>query len=272
VTTADEKKRCFVISPIGTDGSPARAAADKVLKHLIRKALGSEYDVERADEDTNPGAITTRMVASILEADLIVADLSGANPNVFYEVAIAHGYGKPTVHIQTAKEELPFDVKDMRTIKYDISDPDELEKSQRLLRDYAAAAQRDGVALVTPLSAAQRFVSVSTSADPIAESNVQVLEALESLADDVRRISRRLPARTTPLIGAGGSRSEGEKGDGRAFTANVVNDDTSTGFDSWAAQRKQQLMAVMNVDDEEVANQTLVDPDSTFLDEDNPDE
>ncbi len=108
MTTADEKKKCFVISPIGSDGSPARKAADQVLKHLVRKALGNEFQVLRADEDDDPGSITPRMIASILEADLIVADLSGNNPNVFYEVAVAHGFRKPTVHIQTASDRLPL--------------------------------------------------------------------------------------------------------------------------------------------------------------------
>ncbi|HEV2754169.1 MAG TPA: hypothetical protein VG318_00130 [Actinomycetota bacterium] len=190
MSQAEPKKQCFVLSPIGDDKSPTREAADKVLRHLIKKALGSEFDVDRADADTNPGAITPRMVSSILNADLIVADLSGLNANVFYEVAMAHGFRKPTVHIQRVGEELPFDIKDMRTVKYDITDPDELERSQKTLREYAASALKDPENLVTPLSSAQRFASVQQSNDPVAQSNVQVLEALSALRDEVRGLRR----------------------------------------------------------------------------------
>lgn len=191
-----ERKKCFVISPIGDEKSPTRDVADKVLRHLVKKALGPDYEVERADADANPGEITPRIISSILEADLIVADLSGANPNVFYEVAIAHGFRKPTVHIQKADEALPFDIKDVRTVRYNINDPDELEKNQKTLREYAGFATKNPEKLSTPLSSAQRFASVQQSSNPIAESNVQVLEALTALRDEVRRAVRAAGGRS----------------------------------------------------------------------------
>jgi hypothetical protein len=49
----------------------------------------------------------------------MVADISGANPNVLYEVGFSHGICKPTIHIcSTALEELPFNVKTGQTISY----------------------------------------------------------------------------------------------------------------------------------------------------------
>lgn len=96
---AGSKKKCFVISPIGADGSSERAKADTVLTYLIKKALAPDFDVLRADDDTNPGAITPRIIRSILEADLVVADISGLNANVFYELAIAHGYQIGRAHV-----------------------------------------------------------------------------------------------------------------------------------------------------------------------------
>lgn len=183
--TDSQKKACFVLSSIGADKSPERLAADKVLKHLIRKALGTEYLVSRADDDRNPGAISPSMIASILGADLIVADLSDQNPNVFYELAIAHGYRKPTVHIQRVGESIPFDVKDMRVVRYDITDPDNLEAAQKLLEDYAAFAVTQPEKVETPLSAGAEFQSVTSSVDPVAESNVLILDAIENLRHDV---------------------------------------------------------------------------------------
>lgn len=188
-TATPEKKKCFVISPIGAKDSTERKAADQVLKHLIRKALDKQYDVERADDSSNPGAITTAMVASILEADLIVADLSGHNPNVFYELAMAHGYNKPTVHIQRAGEKVPFDVKDMRVITYEIGDPDELEAAQRTLRDFAKYVVEHPDKAETPLSNANAFAAIQESTDPAVESNVLVLDEIRRVRADIRALA-----------------------------------------------------------------------------------
>ncbi|TDW74067.1 hypothetical protein EDF51_10172 [Curtobacterium sp. PhB25] len=183
-------KTCFVISPIGEPGSDARRQADQALKHLIKKALDSDFEVSRGDADENPGAITPRIISSIQGADLIVADMSGLNANVFYELAIAHGFNVPTVHLQRSTDKVPFDVKDMRVVRYDLNDPDELESAQELLKKYAAYAMTNPAKLETPLTSAGRFHAVEASTDPVTESNKQVLEAIEELAGSVRRALR----------------------------------------------------------------------------------
>jgi hypothetical protein len=83
-------KKCFVISPIGLPGSEVREQADDVLDYIIAPAL-KDLGIEafRADKQMEPGLITDQMIAAILNYDLCIADLSGHNPNVFYELAIA---------------------------------------------------------------------------------------------------------------------------------------------------------------------------------------
>jgi hypothetical protein len=110
-------QKCFLISPIGDSGTDERRDADQVLRHLVRGALEPYgFLVLRGDQDTNPGLITPRILTSIAEADLIVADLSRLNPNVFYELAVAHALQKPIVHLQTEGESLPFDIQNLRRI------------------------------------------------------------------------------------------------------------------------------------------------------------
>ncbi len=186
---ASEKKKCFVISPIGAEGSPEREKADTVLKYLIKKALLPEFDVLRADDDTNPGAITPRIVQSILEADLVVADITGANANVFYELAIAHGYRKPTVHIQESSERPPFDIKDMRILSYDTTHPGKLEQAKDSLKAFVASALKNPEAIETPLRTAHQFEAALASGDVVAQTNVQVKEAIEDLRNEVRSIA-----------------------------------------------------------------------------------
>jgi hypothetical protein len=91
------------------------------------------------------------------------------NPNVFYEMAIAHGYHRPCVHIITEGQEIPFDMRDMNTVHYTLTDPDKLESAVTKLRAYATTALENGTT-TTLLSAAERFSVVQSSKDPTVEA------------------------------------------------------------------------------------------------------
>ena len=113
--------RCFVISPIGSPDSDVRENADAVLDYIIEpalKALGIE--AVRADKLAGPGQITEQMIAAILDYDFCIADLSGHNPNVFYELALAQAAERPVVIMKLMGQPIPFDVKDYRLIEYDL--------------------------------------------------------------------------------------------------------------------------------------------------------
>ena len=110
---------CFVISPIGERGSPSRRRADGVLNEIVRPALEPKgYTVERADHDKSPGIVTEALIAKIFEADLVVADLTGLNPNVMYELAVRHASGKPVIQILEEGQELPFDIRSQNTLYF----------------------------------------------------------------------------------------------------------------------------------------------------------
>lgn len=67
----------------------------------------------------NSGLITKAIIEQIITADLVIADLTGINPNVFYELAIRHSYRKPAIQIIKGKLDIPFDISNMRTILYE---------------------------------------------------------------------------------------------------------------------------------------------------------
>ena len=155
-------------------------------RHLVRKVLEPQgFEVIRADQDNDPGAITPRVLSLIQQADLVIADLSSLNPNVFYEVAVAHGFGRPVVHIQRADEQIPFDVKDLRILRYRMDDPDDLETAQERLWEYSNHALEHADELETPLSAAGRFLRIAESGDPVVESQAEVARALDALRAEV---------------------------------------------------------------------------------------
>lgn len=123
----DWKKVCFFIAPIGQPGEEERKHSDMMLENLITRALeGEGFDVVRADRISDPGMISAQVIDYIMRSALVIADLSFHNPNVFYELAIRHMLGRPTVHIIRKRDAIPFDLKDFRTIQVDTEDKYEL--------------------------------------------------------------------------------------------------------------------------------------------------
>lgn len=116
----EHKKTCFVISPIGEAISEIRKRSDQIFEHVIKKAvIPFGYDPIRADKISEPGIITFQIIEQLLKADLVVADLTGRNPNVFYELAIRHAARMPVIQIKEISETIPFDIENMRTIDVD---------------------------------------------------------------------------------------------------------------------------------------------------------
>ena len=108
-------KVCFLISPIGKEGSDVRTNADEVMKYIIEPACAAfNYKVIRADKMSNTGLITKAIIEQIISADLVIADLTDNNPNVFYELAIRHSYRKPAIQIIKGEVNIPFDIANMR--------------------------------------------------------------------------------------------------------------------------------------------------------------
>jgi len=162
----EETKLCFVIGPIGDEHTSIRTTADWLLKGIVKPTLAAPpfgYSVKRADEFTEPGLITDQVIAATLDAALVVADLTGWNPNAFYELAIRHMVGKPVIHMIRAGEKPPFDVKDYRAITYSIDHPNDIEQARRALAAQARAVEAAGYA---PHSAIARLRTPPDDADP----------------------------------------------------------------------------------------------------------
>ena len=140
----------FVICPIGSDDSDDRKHSDRVLKHLIKPAIKnvtSQDDdecVHRADLIAKPGHITQQIIEKLRSTDIVIADLTGQNANVMYELGLRHGTEKPCVLLCQKNQELPFDLADLRTIFYEI-DVDEVEKAKLELSKHISDAISSGV-------------------------------------------------------------------------------------------------------------------------------
>src|ERR1700733_7469768 len=110
-------ERVFVIQQIGASDSPERRRADEIYEGIIVPAVeNSGLEAYRADLDATPGAVTPKMLSELLTARVVIADLTGRNPNVFYELGITHSFARPLISIADSSDSLPFDAKDERII------------------------------------------------------------------------------------------------------------------------------------------------------------
>lgn len=190
VAAENEKPiQVFVASPIGSPGTDSHRDALTTLNYVIRKALTEpRWKVLRADFETAPDSISQGVVRRILESDLIVVDLSDHNPNVFYELAIAHCYRKPVVLIAAKGTRIPFDVADQRTIFYDLTSPESVDNARTHLLAAANHALKSPDALVTPLTNMQRLTEITTRIE--AGDSDQLTDLLENVATRLSRIER----------------------------------------------------------------------------------
>lgn len=109
-------------------GTPARRVLvlmpfdpsfEDAYKLGIRDACQSAgWDCSRVDEQVFSGLIIEKIYAEIISADLIIADMTGRNPNVFYEVGYAHALSKQVVLLTRTMDDIPFDLRGHRHIVY----------------------------------------------------------------------------------------------------------------------------------------------------------
>ena len=100
---------------------PFKASLEPVYS-VMREACSSlSIEVRRADEIAEAGKITDQIYEALGGADVIIADITGRNPNVMYELGYAHGLKKQVVLLNSGKS-APFDLADYRQLRYRLDD------------------------------------------------------------------------------------------------------------------------------------------------------
>jgi hypothetical protein len=93
---------------------------DDVYQDVIKEVLKDyEANVLRADELSGPGFIISDIVREITEAQLVIADITPTNANVYFEVGYALALEKPTILLAKKGTSLPFDVAGFRVLFYE---------------------------------------------------------------------------------------------------------------------------------------------------------
>jgi hypothetical protein len=109
---------CFVMQPFAP---PHGDYYEKIFKPAIEK---TGLHAVRADAEIfGTGKIIDQVWRGINTAKVLVAELTTRNPNVFYELGLAHALDKPVVLVSSNESDVPFDLQHIRVVYYDVSDP-----------------------------------------------------------------------------------------------------------------------------------------------------
>ncbi|NRF65502.1 DUF4071 domain-containing protein [Aquincola sp. S2] len=139
------KLHAFVAMPFGTkpgaDGQPIDF--DRIFAELIQPALeAAGLDVKRADQEQRAGDIRSDMFQELLIADLVLADLTLDNPNVWYELGVRHALrARGVLLVQGPRSTQPFDIYTDRKLRYSLRDgapdPARLEAERAAIAEMA---------------------------------------------------------------------------------------------------------------------------------------
>ncbi|HVN75213.1 MAG TPA: hypothetical protein VMT19_02770 [Thermoanaerobaculaceae bacterium] len=204
-TAKPTEPTCFVITPIGDEQSSTRRATDGLLEAAIRPVAAElRFAVIAAHEISAPGSITRQIIERLLASDLVIANLTGLNPNVMYELAVRHACRKPVVVVAEVGTPLPFDVATERTLffKNDMAGAEELKPK---LAAAVGQALRDSQP-DNPVYRATVAARILQDSPSQAKQSFErfALERLDVIEGQVSRLSRILDRALSPSVWPGG--------------------------------------------------------------------
>lgn len=172
-----DDKICFVICPIGEEGTEIRVWSDLTFEYIIKPVVEQfGYKAVRANDIKQSGMITSQIIEQLIEAPLVIADLTSNNPNVFYELAVRHIVQKPYLQMIKTGQSIPFDINGMRTIFFDI-DLKQADDAKIELSNQIESIESDNFKAVNPITLAHTYRKIQN-----------VLEDDSSVKDDISHL------------------------------------------------------------------------------------
>lgn len=230
----------FFVSQVGAKDSPERYRADEVHDGIVApvaKKFG--MSVHRADRDPTPGQVTTQIVRALVEARIVVADLTGRNPNVYYELGVAHAFQQPVAVLVDKVSSLSFDTQNEKVVEIGDSGTvgvNQAREASVRLEEVFEVVLADDYAVENLLTS----VAVARSLDALAPDNPVASEvaAMREQLDEVHKYMRRAAAAARRTANYEVLKAFiAEQAKAGAFTRGellgLISFETSPAFDRW---------------------------------------
>lgn len=254
---------------------PYEQEFDEIYSEIIVPALEEAgFEVRRADSISHQRSISEDIVKGIHDCDLIVADLTGQNANVFYELGMTHGLNKPAILTTQDVEEAPFDLKPYRMIPYGTS-PLQARLFREKLIEMASQALTGALSFGNPVSDFLRLeaprveVALPSVVEPrpreeleeergwldwlddSLEATEEAGECLNRIAEATREIGQSIQDRTREV-------QEAARGGGRRVARRVrrIARETARELTNYAETMEQEVVQLGHCWDHVEANTT----------------
>jgi hypothetical protein len=152
----------------------------------------------RADDLYRPSTIIHDIWSYTQSAKLVLADLSGKNANVFYELGLAHALAKPAILVTESMDDVPFDLRALRVLEYN---KNEARWGEVLQQKISAAIAEVLAAPLQSVLPAFLTVKPESKTKAVSEHEKQFLELkreIDLLRSEVARSRFRVPVRIPP--------------------------------------------------------------------------
>ena len=191
-TVAGDGDICFTIMPFG-------GWFDDYYASIYMPAIeAAGMTPKRADDLYRPSTIVNDIWEYTQKCKVVLADLTGKNPNVFYELGLAHALAKPAILIAESMEDVPFDLRALRVIEYDKNKPD---WGASLHSDIKSAIIEVREAPLEAVLPAFLSVKIGAKKKEVSESELEILELrrdMDMLRNELLRTRRSRPHDIVP--------------------------------------------------------------------------
>jgi DivIVA domain-containing protein len=143
-----------------------------------------------------PGRVNPQLIKQLLGARVVIADLTGSNPNVFYELGIVHSFARPVIALADSAKSLPFDAHDERVIELgehqESLSVTQAEEGKSALRRALKVVLSPQYIPASPVAevAARRSLDQLAPDDPIAAELTAIREAVQAIKDEAFIVRR----------------------------------------------------------------------------------
>lgn len=135
----------------------------------------------RADKSARSEEIITHIIENLATSDIVIADLSGRNPNVFYELGVRHAISNRTILISENIDDVPFDLRGIRAIKYTY-DPENMLKFKTLLGEAINQVLSDPNRIDNPV---RRYIMTSETEKIMKQTKPPSYEIVNNILSEI---------------------------------------------------------------------------------------
>jgi hypothetical protein len=174
-----KKDICFIMMPFG---DPYDDYYEEIYKPAVEN---TGHYAKRADSLFRPSPIIKDIWEYINKSNMLIADITGLNPNVMYELGLAHAISKPVIIISDSLENIPFDLRAVRILIYNTKKPNWSENLKEKIIKSIAEVEESPTDAIVPA-----YLNIKPNSQETDQVNAELLEIKQLILRNINKSSK----------------------------------------------------------------------------------